>query len=597
MDRHELLSLVRFTFLLLCVLLTFSCRNTADDRRMAQIIHEADSLNRNDIAMTNDSLLFMACRYYDRHGTPNEQMRAHYLLGCVYRDRGEAPRAIDSYKDAIAKADTTASDCDYHVLGCVYSQMGDTYHRQLLFSYEIEARRQAQYYALLAGDTVYAIWGDVLLAGSYIQQGMTDSAEYLLQESIRQFQLYHNIQDAVQASEVLMYIYAEQPKQSHNLKRLIDEHEACSQYYDKQHELLTEKRQLYYYKGKYYEYTGLLDSAEYCYRKIQHPRMSFSEKVAQNKGLLSIYKKRHQADSIAKYAELYCNANDSSITVVDKELTARMAASYKYNSFQRQAYENEKEADRAQMILVILFVTILLVGIFLFIFWNRYKRKQQFKLNLLKTDYADATEKYSRNLHILQLLEESHKAVIQEFQMELDNAKQENLSFRKQNNEVKHQFIEQNAKFELEKAELQEENTLLKQKIEDLQSHGDIAGTVNVAHDYLEESIVRRVFSLLKTPQISLSENEKKQLLMVTTQYYPALIHDLKVKGHLPPLAIFVCILTAANLRSSDIANLLSVSFQQVSNLKQQINVVLFNNSTARSLYSNIVRHYEIYLG
>ena len=115
MDRHELLSLVRFTFLLLCVLLTFSCRNTADDRRMAQIIHEADSLNRNDIAMTNDSLLLMACRYYDRHGTPNEQMRAHYLLGCVYRDRGEAPRAIDSYKDAIAKADTTASDCDYHV--------------------------------------------------------------------------------------------------------------------------------------------------------------------------------------------------------------------------------------------------------------------------------------------------------------------------------------------------------------------------------------------------------------------------------------------------------------------------------------------------
>ena len=298
------------------------------------------------------------------------------------------------------------------------------------------------------------------------------------------------------------------------------------------------KRQYYYYKGKYYEGVQQLDSAEYYYRKIYYPGMSFVAMDPMYRGLLSVFEKRHKADSIAKYARLFCMVNDSSIAIKDRETTARMAASYNYNSFQRQAYEKEKEADRAQMVLVILFGAIASAGVFLFTFWNRYKRKQQFKLNLLKTDYADATEKYSRNLHTLQLLEESHKVVIQEIQTELDNAKQENLSFRKQNNEVRHQFIEQNDKFELEKAELQEENALLKQKIENFQQYGDIAKTLDVAHNYLEESIMKRVFSLLKTPQVSLSENEKKQLLMVTSQYYPDLIHDLKLKGHLPHLQL-----------------------------------------------------------
>ena len=594
MDRHELLSLVRFTFLLLCVLLTFSCRNTADDRRMAQIIHEADSLNRNDIAMTNDSLLLMACRYYDRHGTPNEQMRAHYLLGCVYRDRGEAPRAIDCYKDAIAKADTTASDCDYHVLGCVYSQMGDTYHKQLLFSYEIEARMQAQYYALLAGDTVYAIWGDVLLAGSYIQQGMTDRAEYLLQKSIRQFQLYHNIQDAVQASEVLMYIYAEQPEQSHNLKRLIDEHEACSQYYDKQHELLTEKRQLYYYKGKYYEYTGLLDSAEYCYRKIQHPRMSFSEKVAQNKGLLSIYKKRHQADSIAKYAELYCNANDSSITVVDRELTARMAATYQYNSFRQIAFQKEKDAERARLLFAVAFITLIAICIISIMMWHRYKEQHRQKTEKLKAEYAYAIESYNNNLHTLRMLDETHKSIIAEIQEELRNAQHESVENRKNVSKLRLAYEDLSEKYKMERAELIDENEHLKQRINEMQQKKEIIDNLRNAKQFAEEPIIRRIFALREMPQIAISSKEKELLFITTGKYFPELLYDLKHADNIQQLGIYVCILTALNLRSGDIANMLNISFQQVANLKLQVNLALFNDSSARTLYKNLIRKYNI---
>ena len=134
-----------------------SCTSEGERQHMAQIIAEADSLNRNYIPLTSDSLLLEACQYYDRFGSPNERMKAHYLLGCVYRDLGEAPRAIECYQDAVACADTTDSDCDFQKLGCIYSQMGIIYHKLLLLSEEIESRRLASHFFFVAKDTIGAI--------------------------------------------------------------------------------------------------------------------------------------------------------------------------------------------------------------------------------------------------------------------------------------------------------------------------------------------------------------------------------------------------------------------------------------------------------
>ena len=43
-----------------------SCTSEGERQHMAQIIAEADSLNRNYIPLTSDSLLLEACQYYDR---------------------------------------------------------------------------------------------------------------------------------------------------------------------------------------------------------------------------------------------------------------------------------------------------------------------------------------------------------------------------------------------------------------------------------------------------------------------------------------------------------------------------------------------------
>ena len=52
-------------------------------------------------------------------------MEAYYLLGCVYRDLGEAPNALSVFHDAVDFADTTDIDCDYALLSRVHAQMAD----------------------------------------------------------------------------------------------------------------------------------------------------------------------------------------------------------------------------------------------------------------------------------------------------------------------------------------------------------------------------------------------------------------------------------------------------------------------------------------
>ncbi len=153
-------------YLLFSVLLT-ACVSGGDRRRMAQIIAEADSMNRNYVPMTSDTLLIEACRFYDRHGSANEQLKAHYLLGCVYRDLGEAPHAVECYQDAISKADTTRADCDYRTLGCVYSQMAGEFHSQLLVENEIAARYKSRRFAFMANDTINAVYELHRIAGAY----------------------------------------------------------------------------------------------------------------------------------------------------------------------------------------------------------------------------------------------------------------------------------------------------------------------------------------------------------------------------------------------------------------------------------------------
>ncbi len=400
-----------------CLLVIVLAACSGDGSQMRAQLEELERQNREYEDFTTDSLAKELVDYFDRHGTANERLRAHYILGCVYRDLGEAPRAVDAYLDAVSQADTTAADCDFRTLGCVYSQMGDVYHRQLLLSNEIEAKQKASHYAILAGDTLGALASMTIPASPLIILGKKERAEAILLHALPLYEKYGFQQEGIEFSTMLMHIYIDQPEHLSDLGNLIKRYDAESEKFDENHELHSRKRLFYFYKGKYFEGLNLLDSAEYYYRKVYYPNMTFTAQNAMYDGLLSVFKKRHQADSIAKYAQLYCMVNDSSIALNDRQTTAQMAASYNYHLYQKEALQNAEKSYRATISLIIisiLSVIILLVASYLIYRYKKNHMKLQEAYNLAVSKRKELQEE----LDSLKALNDSSLVTQKEEQLE-----------------------------------------------------------------------------------------------------------------------------------------------------------------------------------
>ena len=183
---------------LLYILLLTACTPTAHQRdAMRQLLDSADQQNRAFIPFTSDSALTRAVRFYDTYGTHNERMRAHYLLGCVYRDLGEAPQALQCYHDAADCADTTAADCDYRLLCRVHGQIADVFKMQKMPYREIDDTQQAIHYAYLAHDTLAALSNMEYLMGTYCVLGNYEKQLLLSSTIYKEYQRLHQPRLAV----------------------------------------------------------------------------------------------------------------------------------------------------------------------------------------------------------------------------------------------------------------------------------------------------------------------------------------------------------------------------------------------------------------
>ena len=546
--RRELTLLLTVALTVLAVLVT-GC-GTGKRSNMERLLAEADSINRNYIPFTTDSVMLDVVDYYDRHGTPNERMRAHYLLGCVYRDLGEAPHAIDCYNDAIAKADTTSADCDYHTLGCICSQMGDVFHRQLLLTEEITARKQSQHYAEIAGETLNAISSLKLSAGAYILLNKRDTAEAILNDVVHLYMNNGYEQEAIQTSLMLMHLYVGQSNRLAELKRLVNQYDTKSNMFDMQHKLQQNaSRQFYYYKGKYYEVINQLDSAEHYYRRIAYPNMPFTAKDFMFSGLLSVFKKKKTADSIAKYSQLYCAVNDSSIILRDQQLTAQMTASYKYNSIQKEAKENAEKSYIANIrsicLLVALLVTVALIAVIL--------RKNRNKRKCMETLYNKAiVERAKLREELNSLKVKNYDVVISQKEEEIERLNQ----------------------------------TISKYEDTRLQT----TAKNNMAQ--FEQSDIVRLFSekrQFKKGEEPLTGSDWKQLISEFSLDMPS-AYAVMTSSRLSPLQLQVCILLLLDYEESIIAALRETKPQTINNAKIRANRKIFMADNSITLKSNLIR-------
>jgi len=386
------------TFLLL--LLLVACD---DGRRERLQLEEMERQNRADSLMTNDSLALALTNYFDRHGTPNEQLRAYYILGRTYADVGEAPRAIEAYNTAADRADTTAADCDYKTLSRVYAQMSDLYHYQNLYKDQLASLDRATHFGYLAEDTLAALLMYSQKMNAYDMLMLCDSMLYVCETVSEQF---HQAGRPDLAAGVLCLPirYLVDKCDFSKARQFQETYERESGFFDEAHNIEAGREVYYFYKGYYYLKTCRYDSAEYFFRKELATGKDLNNQNAGSYGLALLFQQTHKPDSAAKYALYSYAMNDS---VYDEEATtevARMKSLYDYTRYEHEAQKEKQRADheRRKTIMVVV-IALLVVFIGVYIFWLQRKHH--------RATYRRAVKKLGEAQNTILRLR-SHEAVL-----------------------------------------------------------------------------------------------------------------------------------------------------------------------------------------
>jgi len=390
----------KLAYILLMLLVLSACTSRQEYAAMRHGLDSINERNRNDEPFTvSDVQPYL--EFFDRHGEPNDQMLAHYLLGRAYHEQGEAPMALQYYQQAIECADTTASDCDFAQLSRVYSQMGDLYFNHNLYHQQLFYSQLSTGYAYKGKDTLAALANYATDATAYDMLGEIDSMIFI---SVKAYQLfnkqgYHNFAAATIGQAVSPLI---KKGETELAKKYMDIYETKSGFFDDKGNI-EEGREIYYYdKGEYYLTINKLDSAIYYFRKELSTGKDYANQNAGAKGLAKTFLQKNNPDSAARYALYSYEMNDSLYAQMATDEMARMQAMYDYTRHQEKAQKESRRAEQnANRLRLFIIATMLFVMLAYHIIIKEKNKREA------------AYEKYLFSLQDLQQAEEELKQLKQ----------------------------------------------------------------------------------------------------------------------------------------------------------------------------------------
>ena len=346
----------------------------ATAQRMRWLLLLTSAHNKCDTVFNHADIQLELVKYYDRHGSPNERMTAHYLLGRAYSDMGETPQALQCFLDAVECADTTSQDCDFNTLFPIYGQMAMIYQSQCLPEEELASWNQYSHYAMKSGDMYNHIRGMELMIGPYFNMGGTVSCLRITEKCREEYARQGMPQEAASVLPTAIDIHllnADYEK----ARELMVIFERESGLFDSNGNISKGREGYYYSKGLYYLGIHENNSAEYYFRKLQSIHLNHDFKA--NKGLLTLYKKKNNIDSISKYAELYVNSVESLLNENQTDAVAITHSLYNYNKMERVASEKTMVLERIKTWGLVIALICLMSAIAVIDFYLKQKRKKK----------------------------------------------------------------------------------------------------------------------------------------------------------------------------------------------------------------------------
>ena len=535
-------------FLLLALLL-LACGKGGDYEEMHELLMKAKAQNENYEPFVSDSMMLSVADYFDRNGTANEKMLAHYLLGCVYRDLGDMPRSLECYHQAVACADTTDADCDYLLLGKVHGQMAYIYNKELLPQYQLEQLLHCRRYSLLAGDTLAAIKAEDFSASAYYLLGNTDSC-IAIKERCAELYLAHgeNLRFA-EAHSALTAFYLERgavEKAAVSLAKA----EQTKEFFMSNGNVISGREIFYYNKGLLHLAEGDTDKAEQCFRRLAAVAdADVNKRIAAVRGLALLFEKQGWADSTAKYAMKAYALNDTINQRLMQSALPTMQALYDYSRYKDEAAKKSQEAEHTKMLVLIL-VAVLLATVFVaYVFISKTRRRKEEQL-------AQQQHEYEMKMTLLAKANDDLDALLAESE------------------ERNRQLIEQKT------AEIEN----YKRQIAAYKNDGRTAEERLVC-----SSVVKRFQQMGKTATEP-TEADWEELRKLINMELPEFYGIMNANGQLPMVEYHICILIKLGFGIKEMCNLTGFDKYKMSKIRRHLLQQVYQTDGSSSDFDKLVR-------
>ena len=515
----------------------------------------AKGMNKGYVDFTTDSLMKEIVDYYDNHGTCQQQMLAHYLLGCVYRDLGDSPASLSCYNDAVEKVDTTSSDCDYKLLTRVYEQQGALFLSQSMPQNALSAYQKAEKYAWIAKDTLSAVLSYEHLGNIYEYMDNMNKVIEVYENASRRYRQYgYPVQAARALGGAIQALIL--TKQYAKAKKYMDVFEAESGYFQKDSCYSYINYSHYYYLKGLYCLESHSDSAKYWFTKCQEFAKTNNNKSFSAYAWYLYYIKHQQMDSVAKYSEQAFAYNDSANLDIERDLMQKMQAIYDYDRWKNVAHNEEIKATRANLTLlvsILVSVSVIIIGILTFLV---YRKKRKLELQEKEEQENQIRQQIYYTKQELELLRTVNDRKI------ADVIKEKEQTINKLEDDLK------DIRDKYSNSSLSDVDILLK-----------------------ESSIYKRIKYLELHPKEIMRENDWIELEETIEQLIPSFIPLLK--NRLNVMAYRICLLVKLEISTSSIAILLGLSSSAISKYRKVMLEKLCGRSGKPKDFDEYIRQIE----
>ncbi len=163
-----------------------------------------------------------------------------------------------------------------------------------------------------------------------------------------------------------------------------------------------------------------LSDEPYFFRKAFPHKKSANNELLTYRGLCNVYTTKHNADSLAKYVNLYSEAKERNFYEAQTTATIQTKAMYDYEVEQQKAQEKTKESARRRNWLYAL--TALCVGGFFYYLYQQEKKKRKIsELRQLHQKAVQELRETELSLFALQKEKSKDENRIAEFLQEKEN--------------------------------------------------------------------------------------------------------------------------------------------------------------------------------